>query len=260
MTGDDLTFSSITSGLATRFMGRQVACYPCIGSTMEVAKQLAREGAPEGAIVVADEQIAGRGRLQRSWIAPPGSSILLAVLLRPRLSDLPKLTIAASLAVVRAVEETTNLTAKIKWPNDVLVAGRKVCGILLESDVRGETVEYTTVGIGLNVNFDVSPFSEIASMATSLMTEVGLPVSRLSVLRSLLQHFEAYYLAVRRGEPIQREWQERLETIGRWIRVTGVDRIEEGYAEAVDKDGRLLLRRADGTTAQILAGDVTLRA
>lgn len=259
MVNDELSIASITKGLSTEFIGRQVAYYPSTGSTMDIAKQLAHEGAPEGTIVIVDEQSAGKGRLRRSWVAPPGSSILLTILLRPRFTDLPMLTIAASLAVARAIEDTTDLTTKIKWPNDVLIAGRKVAGILLESDVRGESVEYTTVGIGLNVNFDANSFPEIASRATSLMTEVGKPVSRLLVLRSLLENFEAYYLSIRRGDPIHLEWKQRLETIGRWIRVTGVDHVEEGYAESVDEHGRLLLRHADGTTAQILAGDVTLR-
>ncbi|MDO8670541.1 MAG: biotin--[acetyl-CoA-carboxylase] ligase [Dehalococcoidia bacterium] len=262
-TTDDLTTAAITNGILqgrTAFIGRQVLYCPGTNSTMDVARQLANDGSPEGTIVLTDEQTTGRGRLRRSWVSPPGANILLTVLLRPRLAELPMLTIAASLAVAHAIEETTNLTAMIKWPNDVLVAGRKVCGILLESDVRGETVAFTTVGIGLNVNFDANAFPEIAATATSLMTEVGRPVSRLLVLRSLLQHLENYYLSVRRGEPVHLEWGQRLETIGRWIRVTGVDHIEEGYAEAVDEEGHLLLRRADGTLAQIFAGDVTLRA
>lgn len=259
MINDELSHASITRDLKTEFVGRNVVYHPSTTSTMDLARQLARDGAPEGTIVLADEQTAGKGRLRRAWIAPPGASLLVTILLRPHFRELSRLTIAASLAVAHAVEDATGLSAGIKWPNDVLVGGKKICGILLESDIRAESVEYTTVGVGLNVNFDAHAFPEIATTATSLMTELGKPVSRLQVLQALLHHFERYYLAIRRGEPIHLEWKQRLETLGRWIRVTGVERVEEGYAESVDEDGRLLLRHSDGTTAQILAGDVTLR-
>lgn len=253
----------VLAGLNTQFMGRHILHFDSIPTTMEVAHKAAKEGAAEGTIVLAEEQTAGRGRFGRSWISPKGSTIALSVVLRPRLPHLPKLNMMASLAVVRSIQWVTPLKPCIKWPNDVLIQGKKVSGMLIDSFVKGDEVEYAIVGIGINVNLDVSLFPEISSTATSLSSQLGREVSRLQVLQRLLEEMEELYLGVGRNEPLHREWQRHLDTLGKEIEVRwGGDekgRAERGYAEAVDEDGNLLLRRSDSSLITVVAGEVTLR-
>jgi BirA family biotin operon repressor/biotin-[acetyl-CoA-carboxylase] ligase len=225
---------------------------------MDVARREAQKGIEEGTVVLADEQTAGRGRLKRTWLAPQGN-IALSLILRPRLSYLPSLIMLASLAVLRSVESTTGLKAQIKWPNDVLIEGKKVCGILIENDVQGQRVNYSIVGIGVNVNLRVADFPEIHSIATSLSHELGDDMPRLDVLRCLLIELDRLYLASSTGGSLYTEWRDNLVTLGQRIRVTQEQTIYEGIAESVTSDGSLLLRDSDGNLIRIVAGDVTLR-
>jgi len=258
MVENSLSPSSITKDLETRFVGQRVIYYPRLTSTMEVARQEAQEGVAEGTVIVADEQTAGRGRMERVWLSPRGN-IALSVILYPGVSYLPSLIMLASLSVVRGIEVATGLKSQIKWPNDVLINGKKVCGILIESDVRGSTVNYTIIGIGINVNIRLADFPEILPIATSLSDELGRNVSRLSVIRCLLVEMERLYLALSAGGSIYEEWRDSLVTLGKRVRVTSGDTIHEGVAESVDRDGSLLLRSSDGSLTRIVVGDVTLR-
>lgn len=258
MVVDNLSSDVITTGLETRFVGQKVIYYPSLPSTMDVARQEARRGAPEGTMVLADKQTAGRGRLNRAWLSPEGS-LALSVILYPGLASLPSLIMLASLAVVHAIEQTTGLKAAIKWPNDVLINGRKVCGILIESNVQGNKVNYAIIGIGININLRLADFAEIRPIATSLSDELGREVSRLDVVRCLLVEIERLYLELSRGESIYEEWRDRLLTLGRRVRATSGDTVYEGIAESVARDGSLRLRGSDGSLTAIVAGDVTLR-
>jgi BirA family biotin operon repressor/biotin-[acetyl-CoA-carboxylase] ligase len=161
--------------------------------------------------------------------------------------------------VARGLEQVAGLRRALKWPNDVLVGGRKICGILLESEITGQVVNYVLLGIGVNVNADVSAYPEIAAIATSAAAEAGRPVSREALAAAVLNELEELYLAVQAGQPVQDEWRARLETLGRQVRVTSGQAVEEGLAEDVDGDGSLILRRPDGSRVTIVAGDVTLR-
>ncbi|MFH1485692.1 MAG: biotin--[acetyl-CoA-carboxylase] ligase [Chloroflexota bacterium] len=260
MTDSTLSPSAISSNLTTQFVGGRVLYYRSLPSTMDVAKQAARDGAPEGTIVVADEQTAGRGRLQRQWLTPPGSGIALSIILRPDLACLRGLSMVASLATVRAIQKVTGLASSIKWPNDVLIRGKKVCGILIDCELQGEEVETAIIGLGLNVNLEPAAFAEIADTATSLSAELAREVSRLEVLHSLLTQIERYYLALRSGASLREEWKDNLDTLGKWVRVWVGSTLEEGEACSVDTEGCLIVKRSDGTLVTILAGDVTLRA
>jgi BirA family biotin operon repressor/biotin-[acetyl-CoA-carboxylase] ligase len=160
------------------------------------------------------------------------------------------------LAVVRAVRRATGLETGIKWPNDVLLKGKKVCGVLVESGLRGGLVDYTIAGLGLNVDFDPATYPEIAAIATSLSAGLGRPLSVGEVLGLLLEELDRLYLSLRAGEPVHREWQAHLETIGQRVTVRGEGWQEEGVAEAVDSDGSLLLRRDDGTLRRLFSGEV----
>ncbi|MBI2850129.1 MAG: biotin--[acetyl-CoA-carboxylase] ligase [Chloroflexi bacterium] len=264
MVEDSLSANAITDGLKTHFIGQKALYYPSLTSTMEVARQVAREGAAEGTVIIADEQTAGKGRLKRSWLTPKGN-IALSVILRPGLSALPALIMLASLAVVHGIEAVTGLKPQIKWPNDILVNGKKIAGILIENDVLGNRVT-TIIGIGIDVNLRLADFPEIQAIATSLSDKLGHEVSRLKVIRALLVEMERLYLPLSAGGSQTRpyfalfdEWRDNLVTLGKKVRVTAEDATYEGIAESVDTDGSLLLRRPDGTLTRVVAGDVTLR-
>ncbi|MDO8490977.1 MAG: biotin--[acetyl-CoA-carboxylase] ligase [Dehalococcoidia bacterium] len=250
----------LIEGLNTRFIGHNIFHYPTIPSTQDVAMQAARAGAFEGAVVTADEQTSGRGRLQRSWLSPKDGSLSVSVILRPSARELARLFMVAALAAARSIEKATGLQTELKWPNDVLIDKRKVCGILIENELRGSAVSWAVVGIGININLDTSEHPEIAGMATSLSAETGRRVSRSEMLKCLLEELEAVYLASRGGAPVHQEWRARLVTLGTRVRANTGDSIETGCAESVDEDGALLLRRDDGSLVRIVAGDVTLRA
>ena len=166
MGGDIISPASITSNLATRFVGRRVIYYPSLASTNEVAKQEAQQGTAEGTVIVADEQTAGRGRIKRAWLTPKGN-IAVSVILYPSIASLPYLIMVASLAVVHSIEAVTGLKSQLKWPNDVLIKGKKVCGILIESKVRGDIVDYAIIGIGINVNLRLADFPAISPTSYS---------------------------------------------------------------------------------------------
>jgi len=225
---------------------------------MDIARREAQQGAVEGTAIIADEQTVGRGRVKRAWLSPKGC-LALSLILRPGMIHLPSLIMVASLAVVHSIEAVTSLKPQIKWPNDILINGKKVCGILIENEIKGARVEYTIIGIGINANLKVADFPEIVPIATSLSDELGKEVSRLDITRRLLIEIERLYLTVLDGKPIYEEWRDCLITLGRKVRVKMGRTKQEGIAESVDRDGSLLLRREDGSLTRVVAGDVTLR-
>jgi len=225
---------------------------------MDVARQEAQKGAVEGTVIIADEQIAGKGRIKRIWLSPPGN-VALSIILYPDVLYLPYLIMLASLAVVHSIEAVTSLKSQIKWPNDVLISGKKVCGILTESDVRGETVAYVIIGIGINISMRPADFPEILPATTSLVHELGRDVSRVDMIRCLLSEVERLYLTLPVGDTVYEEWRDRLITLGKRVKVKSGKTMLEGIAESVARDGSLLLRHSDGSSTKIVAGDVTLR-
>jgi len=256
---DVLSSEIIRQGLTTRLLGQQIYYYPEVGSTNDLARQLAGEGAPEGTLVITDHQTAGRGRLDRAWLAPPGTSLLFSLLFRPPLTppQAPRVTMAVALGVVAGIAQVTGLEPRLKWPNDVLVKGRKVCGLLAESGMTGERLDHVVVGVGLNVNFDPQEVPGIPSTATSLAVALGRPVARAPLLQAILSAIEQRYERLCAGESPRDDWAARLDTLGQHVRVVTPGGLEEGIAEDVDLDGVLLLRRPDGSLVRILVGDVT---
>jgi len=249
---------AVEARLQTRFVGRRIDYRASTESTMNVARTEAEGGAPEGTVVLAEEQTAGRGRFGRAWVSPAGKNLYLTLIMRPALHRLRPLSVVTPLAVCLAVEETAGLAPRIKWPNDVLINGRKLSGILIESELSGQSVKYALVGPGVNVNFDIGELSEIGDIATSIKRELGRETSREELLASLLNHFESTYKRSSSTEILD-GWRSRLDTLGRHIRVTFGDQSLEGIAEDVDADGSLLLRTADGSLMTVDAGEVTLR-
>jgi len=256
MVEDSLSLESITGNLETRFIGRRVIYYPRVTSTNEIAKQEAQQGAAEGTVVIADEQVAGKGRLNRVWLSPKGS-VALSIILRPSVVYLPSLIMLASLAVAHSIEAVTGLKPQLKWPNDVLVNGKKVAGILIENSVQGDIVNYAVIGIGVNVNLRLSDFPEILPTATSLSDELRRDVSRLDLTRRLLVDIEKLYLALSTGGSIYQEWRDNLVTLGRKVHIKSGENDYEGIAESAASDGSLRLRHPDGSLTKIVAGDVT---
>ncbi len=225
---------------------------------MDAARQEVQRGAAEGTVIIAGEQTEGRGRLQRTWFSPAGN-IALSIVLYPDAANLPYLIMIASLAAAYSIEAVTGLKTQIKWPNDVLIGGRKVCGILIENEVRGNKVACAIVGIGINVALRYDEVSEISAMAMGLEEETGRKVSREDIVRNLLIEFERLYLLLPAGKSIYEAWRDRLVTLGKRVTVKSGGNTLEGIAESVDESGTLRLRRADGNLLSIIAGDVTLR-
>jgi len=256
-----LDLTQIRGALTTSFVGRALHYREALPSTMDEAWRLARAGAPDGTVVLAEEQTAGRGRLKRSWWAPAGTSLLLSVLLRPGwpARQAQRLTMVCSLAVCEAIAVTAGVPAQVKWPNDVLIAGHKVCGILTELDVAGAQLETAVVGIGINVNVDFECAPPLMAPATSLMLAAGRRVSRMDLLVALLSGIEQRYLATRAGRSYHHEWAARMATLGREVQVRGAMETWQGMAVDVDVDGALLVKEQDGSVRRVLAGDVTLR-
>ncbi|OGN91696.1 MAG: biotin--[acetyl-CoA-carboxylase] ligase [Chloroflexi bacterium RBG_13_48_17] len=247
----------IESRLNTKFIGRRLYYYQRLATTMKTAKELAKKGTVEGTVIIADTQTAGKGRLGRTWVSPEGS-LAISIILNPSLNNLPQLVMIASLAVVRTIKKVAGIQAQIKWPNDVLIKGKKVCGILIENEVKGYKVNFAIIGIGINVNLDPLVFPKIADIATSLSHELGAEVSKAALLSTLLPELEQLYLDVQAGAPIYREWQKNMGMLGSRIQVKTGEAIEQGTAETVTENGSLVLRRSDGSIAEIVAGDVTV--
>jgi BirA family biotin operon repressor/biotin-[acetyl-CoA-carboxylase] ligase len=261
---------TIEATLNTRVFGRELLYLPSTGSTNDVAKALAAQGAPAGTVVLAEAQTAGRGRMGRRWFAPPGACLLCSILFRPDLppTQTPRLTMLCALATADAVEAGGGLRVWLKWPNDLVVESRiphpasrnwrKLAGVLTETGVMGERLDFVVVGIGVNVNVEPEVLPTLAPDATSILAEVMRPVDRLALLATFLAGVERRYEALRAGESPHREWAARLATLGQPARVTTSEGVLTGVAESVDEDGALLLRTPDGELRRLLAGDVTL--
>lgn len=243
-------------------IGRDIRWYETLPSTNGLARRLAEHGVPEGTVVVAERQTAGRGRLGRSWTSPAGG-IWLSVVLRPALpiDRFPLIGLAACDATARTIEEMTGLRARLKWPNDVLVEGRKVAGLLLEAGPASEAEPaWLVVGIGLNANVAPEALPDRPYYpATSLQAVLGRPVDRGRLLRALLRVLDGDYQELSRGGGAAAlgRWRARSETLGRYVRVATAAATVEGLAAGVDESGALLIRADDGTQRRIVAGEVT---
>ena len=249
----------LRSGLYTAVIGRSVRYYQSTGSTMDDTAQWARDGADEGAVVVAETQTASRGRLGRRWVSDEGN-LYFSVLFRPDASALPLLSTLAGVAVARAIRQVAGLYPTIKWPNDVMIDGRKVAGILAESALSGPQIQHAIVGIGVNVALDVSADPEIAATATSLNYATESEIDRAELLRRILQQMDALYLDLGRDRSPIAEWRRWLDTLGRRVTVSHHASSRTGVAEDIDQHGNLLLRTDDGELLTLTAGDITLRS
>jgi len=251
--------------LPTRVFGQNVVYTPKVGSTNTELKALAEQDAPEGLLYLTEEQLSGRGRLDRRWLAPPGSSLLFSLLFRPGRGVAPRqaqrLTMICSLALAEAIEAQTGLRPAIKWPNDLLWHdGKKLAGILTELGFKREQLDWAVVGVGLNVNVDFRHHAPLSAIATSLSMILGRDTAagRLPLLQKFLVNVEQRYLALQQGHLPHEEWAARLVGIGQTVTVSGADQTYQGLMTGVDENGALLLEQS-GQIIPILAGDVSLR-
>ena len=246
-----------------KVIGREIRVFKETGSTNDVVEKLARDGVPEGVVVFAESQTKGRGRLGRKWLSPPGKGLWFSVLLRPNLQPqaTTQLTVAAATALTRGIRAQSSLKPEIKWPNDVLIKGRKVAGILTELRAELDRVKYVILGIGVDVNLNAGEFpTDLRKVATSLKVEAGRAIARSQLAAALLRQLDRAYARVcdHQFAGVADEWEEQCSTIGRRVTIRVGDRLFQGRAESLDDDGALLLRTDHGHLERIMGGDVTV--
>ncbi|WP_027365681.1 biotin--[acetyl-CoA-carboxylase] ligase [Desulfotruncus alcoholivorax] len=256
--------AEVMSGLSATVFGHNLVHLEEVASTNAEAKKLAREGCPEGTVIIAETQNGGKGRLGRAWFSPRAGGLWFSIVLRPpvNLIDTPQVTMVAAVSVATAIREHTGVPAGIKWPNDILVDGKKICGILVELNAEMDRVDFMVAGIGLNVNIGKGEFPpELADIATSLSMESGRHIYRVPLLRSLLQQFETwYYRWLNEGFAVVLDkWRHMCVTLDCPVTVHTVKETYSGYAFDVDDTGALLVRTRDGSVQRLVAGEVTLR-
>ncbi len=252
---DSLRPEVICGGLGTEFVGKVIHYRPVVGSTNDVARKMARE-AEEGTVILAEVQTEGRGRMGRRWQSPPGG-VWMSVILKP---DIPpalasRINIAVGLAVARTLSHLYGLEAGIKWPNDLTVRDKKVCGILTEMGAEIDRLDYVVVGIGINANMDPDRL-DVEGGITSISRELGGEVSRTELVQKLLWNIEKAYIEVNSSFPkAHAEWSARSSTLGRRVRIVSRRNEFEGIAVELDRYGALRIRRDDGEIVRVLAGD-----
>jgi BirA family biotin operon repressor/biotin-[acetyl-CoA-carboxylase] ligase len=260
MSTDESEFTAATLEAALHGLrfGVPLHFFESLGSTNDEARRLAEAGAPEGTLVAADEQTAGRGRAGRPWQTPRGVALAASFILRPALppTRLGWLTMLGGLAAAEAIEAMAGVAAALKWPNDVLVNGQKVAGVLAESALEGERLAFVVLGIGVNVS--AVPTGAVGFPATSLAEAAGRPVDRVALLRALAASLGQWYPRLE-DESLREAWAARLAWQGQPVVVHQGEATVQGVAAGVDADGALLLRLESGEERRVVAGDVSLR-
>ena len=247
----------------TKIVGRDIRVFEQTTSTNDVIEKLARDGVKEGAVVFAESQTKGRGRLGRAWTSPARKGLWFSVLLRPDLrpQETTRLTVASAAALRRAIQSETGLDPEIKWPNDILIRGKKVAGILTELSAELDRVKHVILGIGVDVNLGANEFpAELRKTATSLKIESGKAISRPELATAILRELDHDYARVCGNffADVADEWEAHCTTIGRAVTIQIGGRRMSGRAESLDDDGALLLRTEHGHLERITGGDVTL--
>jgi BirA family biotin operon repressor/biotin-[acetyl-CoA-carboxylase] ligase len=252
-----MTLDEIKAGLNTKILGKEVIFYTETSSTNDIALELAGKGADEGTLVVADSQTMGRGRGDRKWLAPAGTSILASLILRPliELSHINKIVLITAISIVYAIRKVTHLPVLIKWPNDVVINNKKIAGILAEAKTEKNSTSYIVVGFGININVPKISFpDEITDIATSLLIESGCETSRIHLLQEILIQIESRYLKLD-NESFLDEWKSLSATIGRQVQIEYPDSIKTGFALDIDENGMLTIRLNTGETQCIMNDD-----
>lgn len=254
--------AEIKSEIRTKIIGKKIFYFEEVESTQNVAKTLVDAGLEEGTVVIAEKQTRGRGRVGREWFSPKGG-LWLSIILKPNIptSKVQRLSLLAGVAVAKTLKKLYKLNAKLKWPNDVLIEGKKICGILVEASGDVDKVNYVIVGIGININVRFTGRRELSTTATSILELLGKEVSMVKLTVKLLEEFEKLYLEFKHGEfsRIIEEWRKLSQTLGKKVKVESYEESFVGEALDVDEDGFLLVKVRDGLVVRVVAGDIHLR-
>lgn len=247
--------------LHTQRIGQEITYYETIGSTQEVAHRYAQDGKKEGHVILADEQSKGKGRLGRVWHSPLGTSISMSIILRPKIppQQAPQLTLLAAVSVVEGIKRATGLECEIKWPNDILINGKKVVGILTEMQSEPDFVHSVIIGIGINVNHQREQFaSDLKNIATSLAMEKGSEVNRATLLACIFEELERLYdqFLIEGFENIKPIWEGYAISIGKRITARTISGTLIGIAKGITNDGVLLLEDSEGKVHHIYSADI----
>ena len=244
------------------FIGHEIHHISQTDSTMSYCKNLAKAGGVHGTVVSADFQTTGRGRFQRKWVSSNSQNLLLSILLKPKINQINYLNMAASLSICDVASWATNYSPSIKWPNDVLVEGQKLAGILIESEMNGNKLNYAVLGIGINVNHIPEEHKDISNISTSLKHLTHQTFSRSLILKLLLRRLNFYYSHINQGKSLTKQWSDKLITLGTNIKLTRLDNPEDkgisGIALSVNEDGSLNIKKCDGNIFIASSGEVTL--
>lgn len=258
---DILRQSDIKPGLKTTIIGKKMQFLSEVVSTNTLAMELAADGTPEGTVVIAETQTGGKGRLGRKWISPKGN-LYLSVVLRPNvpIHKAPLITLTGAVAVASAIRTTCGLDAGIKWPNDILISGKKVSGLLTEMSAEQDRIRHIVLGIGVDVNMEIGELPpEVRSLTTTLAAEAEVKINRNALLQQVLRDLERWYQKFLNNDAdVLEEWKKLNVTVGNRITVSGAGEALGGLAQEVDRDGRLIVRLDDGTIRTVAAGDVTI--
>ncbi len=260
---DLLLPQEIQRGLSTNYIGKEIYYFPELKSTNIIAKEKAlhrAEGIDEGTLIIAERQSAGKGRLGREWFSPAGG-IWLSIILYPQLSPsyISRITLMTAVAVVKAIKVCTRIESQIKWPNDILIDEKKVCGILTEMSAELDMINWVVVGIGINVNIDIRDFPEDIQENTISLKEIsGKEISRVKLVQTFLQEFEKYYESLKRREfsSILKEWKLYSHTLGKKVRVDIGEKIITGEVIDINESGALILKKEDGELVEIISGTI----
>lgn len=260
---DVVTADEIRSCMQTQWMGSEIHFFETIDSTNNEARRLAEQGAPHGTLLVAENQESGKGRRGRSWVTPAGSAVAMSFVLRPQLPPpcASMVTLVMGLAVAKACREYCKVDAKIKWPNDVVVDGRKICGILTEMSSEIDYINYVVIGTGINTNIEQFP-PELVQTAVSLHELMGRRPERAVLIAECMKYFEQYYELFERQQDLsllKDEYNELLAGRGGIVRVLEPGNEYSGISEGINEQGELLVRREDGTVEAVYAGEVSVR-
>ena len=260
-----MILEKIKEGLKTQFIGKNLLLLTDTFSTNDVAKELVSKGAKMGTVVLSEKQSHGRGRLGRKWVSPVGGlwfSIILTPHIKP--NETFKLTFLTAVVIVQTFQKLLQLHPQIKWPNDILLHGKKVCGVLSELiTTPSGLLDSVIVGIGINVNIDLHSFPKpLQGSVTSIKHELHKDIDRESFLSALLTEFENYYLRFIQGnfDQILEEWKEHTCTLDTYVEVENLDTTIKGQAVDIDKDGVLLIQLENGAIHRVLTGDVIIKS
>ena len=260
---DHVSADEIRIGLKTKFLGQNIHYKETVDSTQKIAQRLAYEDVPEGSVVIAEEQTLGRGRMDRKWHSPKFTGVWMSMIFRPKIpiTKAPQLTLITAVAVVQAIEELTGLLPEIKWPNDVLIRGKKVTGILTELQAESDRISSIIIGIGMNVNQTKGDFpEELQSIATSLAIETGEKISRPALIRAVLTNLERLYLLyLDQGfSPLKVLWESYAISIGENIVARTFTGSIHGRALGITNEGVLMIEDSSGQTHFVYSADIEL--